>query len=82
MGLAAGAVWCVGTVVNFVSAGMVGVAISWAIGSGAPMVGALWGIFFWKEFKGAGASAKRRIALSLVLYVVGVVVVAIAFQKK
>lgn len=82
MGLAAGAVWCVGTIVNFLSAGLVGVAISWAIGSGAPMVGALWGIFFWKEFKGADASAKRRIGLSLLFYIAGVVVVAIAYQQR
>ncbi len=82
LGLAAGAVWCLGTVVNFASAGFVGVAISWAIGSGAPMVGALWGILFWKEFKGADPTAKRRIGLSLALYIVGVVVVAVAYQKK
>jgi glucose uptake protein len=82
MGLAAGAVWATGTLVNFLSAGLVGIAISWAIGSGSPMVGALWGIFLWKEFKGADASAKRRIGLSLLLYIAGVVVVAIAYQQK
>lgn len=82
MGLAAGAIWCSGTVVNFLSAGLVGIAISWAIGSGAPMVGALWGIFFWKEFKGADASAKRRIGLSLLFYIAGVVAVAIAYQQR
>lgn len=41
LGLLAGAVWCSGTVFNFISAGMVGVAISVGIGSGAPMIGAL-----------------------------------------
>ena len=58
VGLIAGAIWCTGTVSNFVSAGVVGVAISWGIGNGAPMVGALWGIFLWKEFKGVGAERK------------------------
>ena len=82
LGLAAGAIWCSGTLVNFLSAGLVGIAISWAIGSGAPMIGALWGIFFWKEFKDANASSKRRIGLSLLLYIAGVVAVAIAYQQR
>ena len=82
MGLLAGAIWCVGTVANFTSAGLVGVAISWGIGSGAPMVGALWGILLWKEFKGAGARARLLIALSLALYTAGVVLVAIAYQRR
>jgi len=79
MGLVAGAIWCLGTVVNFASAGMVGIAISWAIGSGAPMVGALWGIFYWKEFAGTGRAAKILIGLSLGLYVAGVAAVAVAY---
>jgi len=82
MGLLAGAIWCVGTVSNFTSAGLVGVAISWGIGSGAPMVGALWGIFLWKEFSGAGRQAHALIAVSLTLYTVGVVLVAIAYQLR
>ncbi len=82
LGLLAGAIWCVGTVANFTSAGLVGVAISWGIGSGAPMVGALWGILLWKEFKGAGARARLLIALSLALYTAGVVLVAIAYQRR
>lgn len=81
-GLLAGAIWCVGTVANFASAGLVGVAISWGIGSGAPMVGALWGILLWKEFAGADQRARSLITLSLVLYTVGVVLVAIAYRTR
>jgi glucose uptake protein len=82
VGAIAGAIWCIGTVSNFVSAGVVGVAISWGIGSGAPVIGALWGIFLWKEFKGGGRRAKALIALSMALYVVGVVTVAISYQLR
>jgi glucose uptake protein len=81
-GLLAGAIWCAGTFANFISAGLVGVAISWGIGSGAPMVGALWGIFLWKEFNGASRRAWLLIAASLVLYGAGVVLVAIAYQLR
>jgi glucose uptake protein len=80
LGLLAGAVWCSGTVFNFISAGMVGIAISVGIGSGAPMVGALWGVFLWREFAKGQASAKALIAAALLLYVVGVAAMAIAYN--
>ena len=82
MGLVAGAIWCIGTVANFVSAGVVGVTVSWGIGSGAPVIGALWGIFLWKEFKGGGKRAQAWIGLSMALYVVGVITVAISYQLR
>ena len=81
-GWLAGAIWCAGTFSNFISAGLVGVAISWGIGSGAPMVGALWGILLWREFRGASRRAWRLIATSLALYAAGVVLVAIAYQLR
>ncbi len=80
LGLLAGAVWCSGTVFNFISAGMVGIAISVGIGSGAPMVGALWGVFVWREFAQGQASARLLIAVSLLLYVIGVAAMAVAYQ--
>lgn len=79
LGLLAGAVWCSGTVFNFISAGMVGVAISVGIGSGAPMVGALWGILVWDEFSKGPVSSKAFIAAALVLYAAGVATMAIAY---
>jgi glucose uptake protein len=81
-GWLAGAIWCLGTFANFVSAGLVGVAVSWGIGSGAPMVGALWGILLWREFHGAGRRAWLLIVASLALYAAGVVLVAIAYQLR
>ena len=81
-GWLAGAIWCLGTFANFVSAGLVGVAVSWGIGSGGPMVGALWGILLWREFHGAGRRAWLLIVASLALYAAGVVLVAIAYQLR
>jgi len=79
LGLLAGAIWCTGTVFNFVSAGLVGLAISVGIGSGAPMVGALWGVFVWREFAGGPQSSKRFITLALVLYAAGVAAMSVAY---
>lgn len=82
LGLIAGAIWGIGTVSNFTSAGIVGVAISWGIGSGAPIIGALWGIFLWREFKNSDFRAKALIGASMGLYIVGVVIVAISYQVR
>jgi glucose uptake protein len=82
LGLVAGAIWCIGTVAYFASAGIVGVAVGWGIGSGAPMVGALWGIFLWKEFAQADGRARRLMSTSMMLYIIGVITVAVAYQLR
>jgi len=79
LGLLAGVVWCVGTVFNYVSAGLVGVAISVGIGSGAPMIGALWGVFVWREFAHGSGASKRFIAFAMALYTIGVVAMSLAY---
>ena len=55
LGLFGGVIWGVGTVFNVVAGKSMSFAISYAIGQSAPMVGALWGVFAWKEFEGAGS---------------------------
>jgi glucose uptake protein len=79
-GIAGGIFWAVGTISNFVAsyAAMVGPATSYALGQGATMIGAIWGVFVWKEFAGAGAATKRMLALMFAFFLVGLVCVALA----
>ena len=79
-GILGGLVWGVGTTSNFVAsyAQMVGPATSYALGQGATMVSAIWGVFVWKEFAGADASAKRLLAFMFAFFVVGLAGVALA----
>jgi len=79
-GLLAGGVWLMGTVFNFLSASIVGMAITVGIGSGGAMVGALWGVLVWREFHNAGPAARWLIASSLSLYLAGVIVMAAAYR--
>ena len=79
-GVLAGVVWSFGTVSNFLSAKIVGMAISWGFASGTTLVAALWGILLWREFARAHRDAKILIGLSLALYVIGVSVVAVAYS--
>jgi glucose uptake protein len=72
--------WGVGTISNFVAsyARMVGPAASYALGQGSTMVGAIWGVFVWKEFKGADATTKRLLTLMFAFFIIGLVTVALA----
>jgi glucose uptake protein len=79
-GVLGGLVWGVGSVSNFVAsyAQMVGPATSYALGQGATMVSALWGVFVWKEFRGAGPAAIRLLTLMFVFFIIGLAGVALA----
>jgi len=79
LGVLGGFVWGTGTVFNFVAAGFLGVAISYAIGQAAPMVAAVWGIAVWHEFKGAPARAWTYLALMFAAYAAALAVLASAY---
>jgi glucose uptake protein len=51
-------------------------AVSYAIGQSAPMVAALWGLFVWKEFAGAGSRAKIYLGLMFAFYILAILLVA------
>ena len=80
LGLLGGFIWATGTVFSLVAANYTGVATSYAIGQAAPMVAALWGIFAWKEFRGANARARLFLALMFVFYVIAILLVARAIK--
>lgn len=79
-GILGGIIWCTGAVFNFVAshAHIIGPAISYAIGQGATMVSAAWGVFAWKEFANAPPRARRLIPLMFALFIVGLGAVALA----
>jgi len=76
LGILGGLIWGTGTVFNMVAASLTGVAISYAIGQSAPMVAALWGVFVWKEFAGAGSRAKMYLAGMFVFYGLAILLIA------
>lgn len=83
LGIAGGLIWCTGTITNFVASSappnvQVGPAVSYAMGQGATMVSALWGLLVWREFAGAKPRVRLLLILMLVLFGVGLTLVAIA----
>ena len=71
VGMLGGAIWCLGTALSYITAEKAGAAISYALGQGAPMVAAIWGVFIWKEFKGAPKKVYGLLAVMFVLFVAG-----------
>ena len=80
LGVLGGIVWGLGGGFNFVAAGFVGVAISYAIGQSSPMIAALWGVLVWKEFAGAGRRAWAFLLLMFLFYLSAVSAIALAYQ--
>jgi glucose uptake protein len=79
-GILGGVIWGVGTISNFVAsyAQMVGPATAYALGQGATMVSAIWGVFVWREFANAPAEARRFVALMFLFFILGLSCVAVA----
>jgi len=83
LGILGGIIWCIGAIANFVAASaptsvQVGPAISYAVGQGATMVSALWGLLVWKEFAGASGKVRVLLAVMLILFLAGLIIVSIA----
>ncbi len=82
LGILGGGIWALGTITNFVVASApnphVGPAISYALGQGATLISALWGLLVWKEFRGADGAVKVQLALMLVLFTAGLTLISIA----
>ena len=82
-GVAGGVIWGLGHLTaNFCFASwdvpMIGPATSFAMGEGNTMISALWGIFIWKEFKGATAWVKLLLALIFFFFLLGLTSIALA----
>ena len=71
VGILGGAIWGLGQIFNLIAAGKAGPAISYGLGQGATLIAALWGVFIWKEFKGASAGTKRLIAAMFLCFLAG-----------
>jgi glucose uptake protein len=83
LGWLGGAIWYTGAIASFAAASapeqvQVGPAISYAVGQGATMVSALWGVLVWKEFAGADTRAKSLLVMMFVLFLTGLSLISIA----
>lgn len=78
VGMLGGAIWCLGTAISYITAGKAGAAVSYALGQGAPMIAAIWGVFIWKEFKGAKKSVYGLLSAMFLFFIAGLAIIIIA----
>jgi glucose uptake protein len=81
IGILGGLINCSGTMSNFIASKTASPAIAYGLGQCATMVAAIWGVFIWKEFKGAPKGTNGLIAAMFVLFIAGLVLLVVAIPK-
>lgn len=78
VGILGGLIWGLGNSFNLIAAGKAGPAISYGLGQGATLIAAFWGVFIWKEFKGASKGTSALIAAMFLFFILGIGCIIIA----
>ncbi|MFH0758403.1 MAG: GRP family sugar transporter [Bacteroidota bacterium] len=76
-GILGGSIWMLGMVVSFMSSGE-GTTIAYALSNAAPVVAILWGVFIWKEFKGAPKGTNGILSAMFVLFLIALVLITMS----
>ena len=74
VGILGGMIWNVGMAFSIIASTKAGAALSYGLGQGATMIGAFWGVFIWKEFKGAPKGTSGLLAAMFLLYLLGLAI--------
>jgi glucose uptake protein len=77
-GILGGVIWNLGMSMSIIASGKAGFAISYGLGQGATLIAALWGVFIWKEFKGASKSVNNLIFIMFLAYLAGLALIIYA----
>ena len=80
IGILGGLIWMVALSFNVIASSVAGPAISYALGQGATLVAALWGLLVWREFRAAPAGTGRYLGLMLAGYTGGLLLIGAATQ--
>jgi len=78
IGMLGGAIWCVGMSFSIIASEQAGFPISYGLGQGATMVAAAWGVFIWKEFKGADKNTNKLIKYMFISFIIGLSLIILA----
>jgi glucose uptake protein len=78
LGALGGAIWMLALGLNVIASGVAGPAISYALGQGATLVAAIWGVLIWKEFRSAPPGTSRLIYLMFGGYALGLTLIGVA----
>ena len=71
VGVLGGIIWCIGMSFSIIASGQAGFAISYGLGQGATLVAAIWGVFVWREFKGAPKGVNLLLTFMFLAFIAG-----------
>jgi glucose uptake protein len=74
IGILGGVIWNIGMSFSIIASTAAGAAVSYGLGQGATMIGALWGVFVWKEFHGAPPGTSALLGAMFLFYLVGLAI--------
>ncbi len=77
-GILGGVIWNLGMSMSIIASGKAGFAISYGLGQGATLIAALWGVFIWKEFKGASKPVNTLVFFMFIAYLAGLALLVYA----
>lgn len=77
-GILGGVIWCIGMAMSILASGKAGFAISYGLGQGATLIAAFWGVFIWKEFRGASKQVNILLMLMFLAYLIGLALLVYA----
>jgi glucose uptake protein len=77
-GVLGGVIWNIGMAMSIIASGKAGFAISYGLGQGATLIAALWGVFIWREFKGADRSVNTLVFFMFMAYLAGLALLVYA----
>jgi glucose uptake protein len=78
IGILGGCIWMLALSFNVLASSVAGPAISYALGQGATLVAALWGLLIWREFRDAPPGTNKYLALMLAGYSLGLLLIGAA----
>jgi glucose uptake protein len=78
IGILGGFIWMLALSTDVLASSVAGPAISYALGQGATLVAALWGLLIWHEFRQARPGTGKFVALMLAGYAGGLILIGAA----
>ena len=80
IGLLGGMIWMIALCFNVIASGVAGPAISYALGQGATLIAAIWGVLVWKELAAGPKGTGLFTGLMFAGYAAGLILIGLASQ--
>ena len=78
VGILGGIIWSLGMAFSILSSKQAGTAISYGLGQGATLIAAIWGVFIWREYKGAPKGTNAYLAMMFICFLAGLMAIIYA----